>query len=65
VHPDQYLVGRYGNNYNNAGGVDFADCVEKDACNNFNLTFVTADAIRLDGSAGFLTALYGVQILPR
>jgi hypothetical protein len=60
LNPVQYEVGGYGNGFNSAGGVDFADCVEEDQCNPENLTFVTSDAISFQSG----NYLYGVQILP-
>jgi hypothetical protein len=56
-------VGAIAGGRNSAGGVDFADCVEPDACNPYDLVFVTADAIKLNQPLPS-SNIYGVQILP-
>jgi len=61
----QFDVGLYqgncgaGNHANSAGGVDYTDCVEDDACNPGDLAIFMADALDLNPNN-----IYGLQLTP-
>jgi hypothetical protein len=64
---NQYDVGLYTagcGRANSAGGVDYTDCVEDDACNPGDLAIFMADALDLNSPGPNPNNIYGLQITP-